>query len=165
MTWKLSRRSKNELLHVHPDLVDVVEYTLDISPIDFAVTDGLREKEEQRQLVRRGVSRTMKSRHLMGEDGYAHAVDLVPYINGKVRWEWAAIYELAEAVRKASLSLEVPIRWGGVWDRRLGNLDVVHLGLEGEVQDYSRRRRERYGGKKVFLDGAHFELPRIKYYR
>jgi len=163
MGYRLSRRSKNELLHVHPHLCDVVEYTLEISPVDFGVHDGLRLLSEQRELVRRGVSRTMKSRHLKGDDGYGHAVDLVPYINGKLRWEWEPIYELAEAVREASLSMEVPIRWGGVWDRRLGNL--LDGAIEEEVASYVARRKARYPGKKVFIDGPHFELPRIKCYR
>jgi peptidoglycan L-alanyl-D-glutamate endopeptidase CwlK len=163
MTWKLSRRSKDQMLHVHPDLGQFVANLLLESPVDFAVTDGLREKEEQRQLVRMGASRTMKSRHLMGEDGYAHAVDLAPYYNGKLRWEWEMIYPLAEAARRVSLQIEVPIRWGGVWDRRLGNLEAGFL--EDEVEDYVARRKERYPDKKVFIDGAHFELPRIKCYR
>lgn len=159
MGWKLSRRSKNELVGVHPDLIDVVEYTLDISPIDFGVFDGLRTKAEQKELVRRGASHTMASRHLEGKDGYGHAVDLVPYIHGKLRWEWNPIYELAESVQQASNQLLTPIRWGGVWDRRLGNLGY----LEDEVEDYGARRRAK--GRRVFLDGPHFELPRIKCYR
>lgn len=163
MAWKLSRRSKNELLHVHPDLGQFVACLLLESPVDFGVTDGERTIEEQRQLVRKGVSRTMKSRHLRGDDGYAHAVDLVPYFNGKLRWEWELIYPLAEAARRVSLQIEVPIRWGGVWDRRLGNL--LEGVAEEEVAAYVARRKARYPGKKVFIDGPHFELPRIKCYR
>lgn len=151
------------MLHVHPDLCDVVDHALSISTMDFGVQDGLRDQEEQKQLVRMGASRTMKSRHLMGEDGYGHAVDLVPYYNGKLRWEWEMIYPVAEAVHHASLDLEVPIRWGGVWDRRLGNLDINDL--KGEVATYTARRKKRWPNKKVFIDGAHFELPRIRAYR
>ena len=163
MSWKLSRRSKNELLHVHPDLCQFVDCLLAESPVDFGVHDGLREKAEQKELVRIGASRTMKSRHLIGKDGYGHAVDLVPYINGKLRWEWEPIYELAEAARRVSLEIEVPIRWGGVWDRRLGNLEAGFM--EEEVQDYVARRKKRFPKRKVFIDGPHFELPRIKAYR
>jgi peptidoglycan L-alanyl-D-glutamate endopeptidase CwlK len=163
MTWKLSRRSKNELLHVHPDLGQFVACLLLESPVDFGVHDGLREQAEQRQLVDLGASRTMNSRHLRGADGYGHAVDLVPYFNGKLRWEWELIYPLAEAARKVSLQIEVPIRWGGVWDRRLGNLRQGFMGAE--VRDYVARLKARWPDKKVFIDGPHFELPRIKAYR
>jgi len=157
--WKLSRRSKAELKGVHPDLVECVEELRHRSPVDFGVHDGIRTLTEQREFVKRGVSRTLKSRHLPGQDGYGHAVDLVPYINGKLRWEWAAIYELADAMRSVSRDLLIPIRWGGVWDRRLANLD---FDMEFEVEAYSARRKER--GRRVFLDGPHFELPRIKAY-
>jgi len=163
MSWKLSRRSKKEMEGVHPDLQQFVGCLLDESPVDFGVHDGLRLLAEQRQLVDLGASRTMNSRHLKGNDGYGHAVDLVPYFNGKLRWEWELIYPLAEAARKVSLQIEVPIRWGGVWDRRLGNIQQGYV--EKEVADYVARRKARYPGKKVFIDGPHFELPRIKGYR
>src|SRR5690349_9518194 len=78
----------------------------------FAVHDGKRTPEEQRILVQSGASQTMKSRHLTG-----HAVDLVPVINGKLRWEWPPIYQIARAMKQAALELSVPIRWGGCWSR------------------------------------------------
>ncbi len=151
------------MLHVHPDLGQFVDYLLEVSPIDFGVHDGIRELAEQKQLVKIGASRTLKSRHLAGENGYGHAVDLVPYVNGKLRWEWEPIYKLAEAARIVSLEIEVPIRWGGVWDRRLGNLEGGFI--EEEVADYVARRKKRFPKRKVFIDGPHFELPRIKCYK
>jgi peptidoglycan L-alanyl-D-glutamate endopeptidase CwlK len=42
----------------------------------------------------------MNSRHLIRSDGFGHAVDLVPWINGKPRWEWKPIYHIAAAVRR-----------------------------------------------------------------
>lgn len=161
MSWKLSRRSKKELEGVHPDLVWFVDRLLGYSPVDFGVHDGLRKIEEQRQLVKLGVSRTLKSRHPKGEDGYGHAVDLVPYFNGKLRWEWELIYPLAVAARRVSIAIEVPIRWGGVWDRRIANFAGTP---EEEVAAYVARRKARYPDKKVFIDGPHFELPRGKRY-
>ena len=163
MTWKLSRRSIKEMKGIHPDLVQFVACLLDESPLDFGVHDGVRSLQEQKDLQRLGASRTLRSRHLVGEDGFGHAVDLVPYFNGKLRWEWEMLYPLAEAARRVSLQIEVPIRWGGVWDRRLGNLEQGFV--EEEVDDYVDRRKLRAPGKKVFIDGAHFELPRIKHYR
>ena len=38
---------------------------------------SLRSYEEQAELVRKGYSRTMNSKHLRQSDGYAHAVDMV----------------------------------------------------------------------------------------
>lgn len=149
----LGKRSKAELKGVHPDLVKVVARAISLTTQDFSVHDGIRTVGEQRKLVAKGVSKTMKSRHITG-----HAVDLVPYINGKLRWEWEPIYHIAKAVRIAAKELEIPIRWGGAWDRRLTD-------SEGSVEDlvngYVSRRRN--AGKRAFIDGPHFELPRKIY--
>lgn len=157
--WKFGAKSKRELEGVHPDLVMCVQYALALSPVDFSVLDGLRTKSEQEQLVARGVSRTMRSRHLKSTNGWGHAVDLVPYINGKPRWEWPPIFEVAQAMQQAGQEYGVSLRWGGVWDRRLGRLSED---LQWESEQYADRRRQN--GKRVFLDGPHFELPRGKVY-
>ena len=106
-----------------------------------------------KELVTRGASKTMNSRHITG-----HAVDLVPYINGKLRWEWDPIYDIADALRIAAKELGTPIRWGGAWDRTLTDTDDL---AEDMVADYTARRRR--AGKKAFIDGPHFELPRSEY--
>lgn len=149
MSFKLGEKSKKELVGVHPDLVAVVEKAIEITPQDFSVHDGMRTLEEQKELVRSGASKTLKSRHLSG-----HAVDLVPYINGKLRWEWDPIYQIAEAVRTAARELEIPIRWGGDWDEILTETDEA---TEDLVSGYIERRRSV--GKKAFIDGPHYELP------
>lgn len=148
--FKLGARSKRELNGVHPDLVGVVKRALELTPVDFSVHDGKRTEAEQREFVRRGVSKTMKSRHLTG-----HAVDLVPFINGQLRWEWPPIYKIAEAVRQAAQEQGVPIEWGGVWDRRW---DKAEGKPEAEVESYVARRRKK--GLKAFIDGPHFQLPK-----
>ena len=154
MSFKLGARSKRELKGVHPDLVMVVETAITLSAVDFSVHDGLRTVAEQKQLVERGASRTMRSKHLKQADGFGHAVDLVPYINGKLRWEWDPIYDIAEAVHRSATDYGVKLRWGGVWDRSFTRLDGQMI--EWEVEQYADRRRAN--GRRVFLDGPHFEL-------
>jgi len=154
MSFKLGARSKRELNGVHPDLVMVVETAITLSAVDFSVHDGLRTVAEQKQLVERGASRTMRSKHLKQADGFGHAVDLVPYINGKLRWEWDPIYDIAEAVHRSATDYGVKLRWGGVWDRSFTRLDGQMI--EWEVEQYADRRRAN--GRRVFLDGPHFEL-------
>lgn len=149
----LGKRSLQELQGVHPDLVAVVKRAIEPTPQDFTVHDGLRTIEQQRELVGKGASTTLKARHLTG-----HAVDLVPIINGKVRWEWPPIYRIAEAVRAASLELAIPIRWGGAWDVEFtSSTDSA----EDLVHDYTARRRSQ--GKRAFIDGPHYELPKDRY--
>ena len=109
--YKLGKASLNELIGVHPDLVKVVEKAIQITAQDFGVHDGLRTLAEQQKYVASGASKTMDSRHLTG-----HAVDLVPYINGKLRWEWEPIYIIADAVRSSAKQLNVHLICGGAWD-------------------------------------------------
>lgn len=157
MSFRLGIRSTQELIGVHPDLCQIVEVAISLTSVDFGVHDGLRTPKEQEGLVEAGASRSMNSRHLKGGDGFGHAVDLVPYINGKLRWDWGPIYKIAEAVHLAAAQTGISIRWGGVWDRKLINLDPARL--QWEVEQYGERRRALGKGVRVFIDGPHFELP------
>ena len=152
--FKLGAASLKELKGVHKDLVAVVKRAIELTVQDFSVHDGNRTLAEQKKYLASGTSQTLDSRHLNG-----HAVDLVPYINGKLRWEWEPIYKIAEAVRQAAKELNVPIRWGGAWD-----IDFTEStgSPEDLTAEYVARRRKK-GVKKVFIDGPHFELPKSKY--
>lgn len=110
MTYNLSKKSRDRLAGVHPDLVKVVERAIEITEIDFAVLEGVRSKTRQEQLVKAGASQTMRSRHLTG-----HAVDLGAYVAGSVRWDWPLYHKIAVAVKQAAAELQVPIEWGGDW--------------------------------------------------
>lgn len=137
---------------MHGDLVRVCERAIAICIQDFAVHDGIRTREEQAQLVHRGASRLMNSKHLPQADGLGHAVDLVPFVNGKLRWEWELIYPIAEAMRKSAEALRVRIRWGGDWQELTGDQTPPHI----RVRNYVNKRRAN--GKDAFIDGPHFEL-------
>ena len=82
--FNLSQTSLDKLKGVNPRLDMVVKRAIQISKQDFAVNEGLRTIERQRQLVKSGASQTMNSRHISGA-----AVDLVPIINGKVSWDFS----------------------------------------------------------------------------
>ena len=110
MTFRFSERSLSKLDGVHEDLVKVVKRALELSEIDFAVTEGLRTKKRQEELVKAGASKTMRSRHLTG-----HAVDLAAVVGSEIRWDWPLYQKIAEAVKKAAKELNVPIEWGGDW--------------------------------------------------
>jgi peptidoglycan L-alanyl-D-glutamate endopeptidase CwlK len=107
---KLGLTSQKRLQGVHPDLVKVVKRAAELSDVDFTVTEGLRTLERQRQLVKAGASKTLKSRHLNG-----HAVDLAVLINGKLSWDWPMYHKLAKWVKQAAVELKIPIEWGGDW--------------------------------------------------
>lgn len=159
MAYRLGRKSLKELDGVHPALVGVVKGAIKITEQDFTVHDGIRTIAEQEEYVRTGVSWTMKSLHLPQKDGLSHAVDLVPYINGRLRWEWGPIYMIAKAVQQVARERHVPLVWGGVWDRSFNNLADP---LQNQVNAYGDRRRAKR--KKVNIDGPHFQLA-AKYRR
>lgn len=153
MTYTLGARSLAHLDGVHPDLARVVKRAIAVTTQDFAVQQGLRTLEEQRRNVAAGNSRTLKSRHLTG-----HAVDLVPWIDGALKWDWDAIYHIASAMRGAASAESVPLRWGGCWDRSLAELPGDPAGLKTAVAAYAKR----HAGSDL-LDGPHFELPTSAY--
>lgn len=110
--------SRQRLVGVHPDLVRVMDRALQAAPFPFRVIDGIRTVARQKELVRIGASKTMRSRHLTG-----HAVDIVPLVDldrdGKIETEemfnWPLIRRLAPVVKEAAKAEGVPIEWGGDW--------------------------------------------------
>lgn len=126
MTFKFSTASEQRLVGVHPHLVNVVRLALARSPLDFSITEGLRTKERQAQLVASGASRTMNSRHLTG-----HAVDLAAYVDGHLSWDWPLYRRLAdEAMLPAAKELGIAIVWGGSW---VSFKDGPHFELDRKV--------------------------------
>jgi peptidoglycan L-alanyl-D-glutamate endopeptidase CwlK len=107
---ELSQRSLDRLDGVHPDLVKVVRRAVEITTVDFGVSEGLRSIDRQKKLVAAGASTTMNSRHLTG-----HAVDLVAYVDGDVRWDRPLYARIAKAMKDAATELHISIVWGGDW--------------------------------------------------
>lgn len=108
--FKFSQRSENNLKGVNPDLVKIVRRALQLSPVDFGITEGLRTVERQRQLVAAGKSQTMNSRHITG-----HAVDVFAYPTSAGSWEWKYYEQIATAFKQAAKELNIPVEWGGDW--------------------------------------------------
>ena len=110
---KLNTASIAKLKGVHPDLVRVVlRCAEDWKDADtgFIVTCGLRTLAEQKVLVAKGASKTLRSRHLTG-----HAVDLAATIDGGVRWDFPLYDRLAKAMKAAAKAEKVTVEWGGGW--------------------------------------------------
>lgn len=115
---KLNTASIAKLKGVHPDLVRVVlRCAEDWKDADtgFIVTCGVRTLAEQKVLVAKGASKTLRSRHIPAANGYSHAVDLAATIDGKVRWDWPLYDRLAKAMKAATKAEKVTVEWGGDW--------------------------------------------------
>ena len=112
MRFRLSARSRARIKGVDPRLVAVVERAIVLTPVDFMITEGLRDAKRQAALVKAGASRTLNSRHLTG-----HAVDIAAVVDGAVRWDWPLYPRIAQAFKAAAQELDTPLVWGGDWPR------------------------------------------------
>lgn len=113
---KLDARAIKNLQGVHPDLVKVAHRAIELSAVDFTITEGVRTLERQKQLVAKGASQTLRSRHIPGKSGFAHAFDVAAKVGGTIRWDWPLYDRIAVAVKSAGTELGVPIEWGGDWN-------------------------------------------------
>lgn len=147
--YELSERSRNNLMGVSPLLVQVVEFAIQICPIDFAVIEGRRTIERQRQLVAKGASQTMKSKHIEGL-----AVDLMAYIDDRASWEISLYDEIADAMKQGAMEYGVPIRWGAAW--HIDDIARWDGTMQDAMDDYINLRRSE--GKRPFIDAPHFEI-------
>ena len=149
MSFKLSQRSLDRLEGVHPDLVYSVKDAIGMSKIDFGVICGMRTEAEQRELVDKGASQTMASKHLTG-----HAVDLMAYVGSRASWELNLYDDIADAMAQAAKTHNVAIKWGAAWS--IGNIAQWNSSMEGAMNSYIDLRRSQ--GRRPFIDGPHFEL-------
>ena len=147
--FKLSQRSLDKLDGVKPELVEVVKRAIELTTVDFGVIEGLRTEEQQKALVEKGASQTMKSKHLTG-----NAVDLMAYVGGRGCWELNVYDEIADAVKAAAEELGTPIRWGAAWT--VSDLRNWEGTAEEAMNAYIDIRRAE--GRRPFIDAPHFEL-------
>jgi peptidoglycan L-alanyl-D-glutamate endopeptidase CwlK len=138
--YKFSQRSLDRLEAVHPRLVSVVHKVMELQVMDFSVVEGVRTYERQKELVDRGVSKTMNSKHLIQDDEYGHAVDLYPYpinmkkVNEGDAREIARFGVLSGLVQAVAKQEGVKIINGMDWDG------------DGETLDHT------------FFDAPHFQI-------
>ena len=127
----------------------VVKTAIGVSKIDFGVICGLRTIEEQRELVAKGASQTMKSKHI---DGLA--VDLMAYIGSRGSWELNLYDDIADAMKIAADEENVSLRWGAAW--HINDLREWDSSMQDAMNEYIDLRRGQ--GRRPFIDGPHFEL-------
>ncbi|KWW24061.1 MAG: putative phage endolysin [bacterium F082] len=107
---ELSELSKERLEGVDERLKAVVIECAARCPFPFNVSEGLRTEEQQREYVRLGKSKTMKSKHLTGK-----AVDLYPLSMDRKVVDWSRFEELADLMQQVASEQDTEIVWGGNW--------------------------------------------------
>lgn len=142
MKYKLSQKSLERLNGVHPSLVFLVQSAMETQIMDFSVNEGVRTLDRQKDLVSKGASKTMKSKHLVQSDGYGHAVDLYPYpidmeaVNRNNAVEIVRFGVLAGIIKSLAWTHGIEIEWGGDFDSDGQTLDSTffdapHIQLKG----------------------------------
>ena len=149
MPFNLSQKSLDRLKGVDDDMVRVVKKAIELTKGDFGVICGLRTVEEQEELVAKGASQTMKSKHI---DGLA--VDLMAYLGGRASWELNLYDDIADAMKEAAKLENVGVRWGAAW--QINNMADWDGTMEEAMNAYIDLRRSQ--GRRPFIDGPHFEL-------
>lgn len=127
-----SERSRQMLVTCHPDLRLVFEEVL--RHWDCTVLEGQRSRQQQAENVRRGVSQTMESRHLVEYSERPElGVDAVDAAPAPLRWpqrpkdhspaertrwmkDMARFYFFGGFVLGVASQLGVALRYGGDWD-------------------------------------------------
>jgi peptidoglycan L-alanyl-D-glutamate endopeptidase CwlK len=154
MTFRLSQRSLDRLEGVHPDMTAVVERAIQLSKVDFGVTQGVRTLDEQKANVAAGRSQTMRSKHLLQDDGFSHAVDVVAYVGPDVSWELNLYDDICDAFKEAAKEVGCSIKWGAAWSE--GDIRTYLGTSEDAMMAYVDLRRSQ--GRRPFIDAPHFEL-------
>ena len=149
MAYKLSTRSQEKLVGINSELKKVVCLAITYTKIDFGVIEGVRTVAQQKALVESGASQTMDSKHLKGR-----AVDLMAYVNGRGCWELNVYDDIADAMKRAAIEIDVAVRWGAAWT--VTDICEWNGTMEEAMNSYIDTRRGQ--GRRPFIDAPHFEL-------
>ncbi|HHT0056902.1 TPA: M15 family metallopeptidase [Klebsiella michiganensis] len=104
-------KSDKLIREVHPKLRGLMNEAIRRSGVRFIITEGLRTKKRQLELLAQGKSLTQNSRHLTG-----HAVDVAILHNNKVTWEFKYYKALASCIKSIASEMKIDIVWGGDWE-------------------------------------------------
>jgi len=130
--YAFGKRSERNMIGLYPNYVKLLRHALARGVMDFAVIDGVRTLEYQKDLYAQGrtkpgkiVTWTLNSKHLVQPDGYGHAFDIVPY---PVDWDDEERFiQLNDLIMSSAKMLDIPIDWG--YD--LWGTDMPHYQSKG----------------------------------
>ena len=147
-------KGTEKLKGVNPILIDWINefskdynYKFATESVDIIITEGLRTLEQQKKYLETGKSKTLKSKHLIG-----NAIDICFSVNGKVNWNDMKYWSLAGKHFSQYAKLKgLNLRWGGDWNKN-GEwkdekfLDAPHFEINSQVP-YEKQVKLEFGDK------------------
>lgn len=111
--FKFSNRSLEKLNSVDVRLQTLAKKVLEISPFDFGITEGFRDRAKQNRYFCEGKSKcdgiNTLSKHQQGS-----AIDIMVYdVNGKETWDPKYYYQVAGIFKAVAKQMNINIKWGG----------------------------------------------------
>lgn len=129
---KFSKRSLENLKTCHPDLIKIAEEAIKI--VDFTVVEGHRSKEKQKENLKKGVTKTLNSKHC---EFPSRAFDFIPY--PFKNWnDTEGFNRVGETILECAKKLGINVRRGADWN------------MNGKTSD------------EKFYDGPHIELMSLE---
>ena len=126
---KFSKRSFDALKGVHPNLILVMTTAICDTPIDFTIVEGVRTAKRQQELYAQGRTKPgaivtyadgikSKSNHQIKTDGFGHAIDFAPFVNGNLDWDNHNNFKIiADHIVSTGKRLGIKIDAGFYWKR------------------------------------------------
>ena len=110
--YYFSKQSESHLITCDENLQRLMRTVIQI--FDISIIRGYRDEETQNEAYRQGFS-TKQYPHSKHNVNPSLAIDIAPY---PIDWkDNERFYYLAGFVGMAAYLLNIPIRWGGDWDR------------------------------------------------
>ncbi len=125
--FKFSTKSEQLLNTVYKELNILAHEVIKISPIDFSITEGFRDRMKQKELYNEGKSRTLKSKHCE-----CKAIDIMCCKEG-YKEPLRDIYIVIGLFLAKAKELNINIRVGALWDNNSTKdnnfIDAFHIEL------------------------------------
>ena len=125
--FKFSTKSEQLLNTVYKELNILAHEVIKISPIDFSITEGFRDRMKQKELYNEGKSRNLKSKHCE-----CKAIDIMCCKEG-YKEPLRDIYIVIGLFLAKAKELNINIRVGALWDNNSTKdnnfIDAFHIEL------------------------------------
>lgn len=113
-TCTYSDPSLQHLLSLHPRVQKALRHAIASTPVDYAITDGKRNKAQQQILYNTGKSQ-LDGTNLVSYHQTALAFDVIAYVNKRYTYNITHMRLLAIHLIQVFAEYGMVLQWGGMW--------------------------------------------------